>query len=364
MPSTCMTDLEINAFLRRELEALRLLQIADHIAKCESCREKLAQRKDALPAQTSIEDDLQKLVDHITDEELQQYVTSKLDLARIRAIDDHLQRCAQCTVEVRDLRKFAASPAAANTQPRMQSALWRAGIIVVAVALVAFLWLRRSNELLVLNDSGNRVVIDRHGELGGIESLSERQRELVRQALSQQKLTLPPTLHDLNGNMGVLMGKSEPVPFRVTRPIGTFINTLRPTLSWTADPESTGYKVTIHDESTGKNIASPLIQTIDWTVPEDLERGKTYIWQVVSLRKGAKEIVIPAPTSAPARFEVLKSETSAELRSLPSSHTARAILYANAGLIDDAEKELSALKAENPESSIVQDFLSQIEQSR
>jgi hypothetical protein len=363
LPSTCMTDLEIDAFLRRELEAPRLLQIADHIAECENCRKKLARRKDALPAKTSVERDLQKLVEHITEEELQQYVTGKLDLARIRSIDGHLQRCAQCIAEVRDLRKFAASPAAANTQPRMQSA-WRAGIMVVAVALVAFLWLRRSNELLVLNDSGNRVVIDRHGELGGMESLSERQRELVRQALSQQKLTLPPTLHDLNGNTGVLMGKSEPAPFRITRPIGTFINTLRPSLSWTADPESTGYKVTIHDESTGKNITSPLIQTIDWTLPEDLERSKTYIWQVVSLRKGAQEIVIPAPTSAPARFEVLNSETSAELRSLPSSHIARAILYANAGLLDDAEKELSALKAENPESSIVQDFLSQIEQSR
>src|SRR5215813_11373302 len=122
-----MSDSEINVFLRRELEDSRLLQLADHIAECEICREKLARQKDALPAQTSIEQDLHKLADHITEEELQQYVTGKLDLARIRAIDGHLQRCSQCAAEVGDLRNFVTSLPVATPQARTPYAFWRAG---------------------------------------------------------------------------------------------------------------------------------------------------------------------------------------------------------------------------------------------
>src|ERR1051325_1778182 len=137
-----MTELEVKAFLRRELETPRLVQFADHIAECESCREKLAQHKDAVPAKSSIEQDLENLADHISEEDLQQYIAGKLDLVRIQAIDGHLIRCPQCKEEVRDLRSFAASaPSLIGLQARRPNPLARAGIImIVAMAVAAVLF--------------------------------------------------------------------------------------------------------------------------------------------------------------------------------------------------------------------------------
>ena len=361
MRSNCMSDLEIDAFLRRELEAARLLQFADHIGECETCRDKLAQRQNLGATKTSVEQDLQRFADHISEKELQQYVTGKLGLARIAEIDRHLVRCAQCAEEVRNLRNFVTSlPSASRSQFRRPLVYISATVMIAAVVIASF-WTWRGREVLALNDAGGRIILDQRGKLKGVDSLTGAQLEIVQQALSQQKISVPAGLFDLTGKSDVLMGTTEQTRFRVTTPVGTFVNSLRPTLSWTSDPQSAGYTVTIYDESTKKNITSPLLQTTEWIVSSDLERGHTYVWQVVSLRKQGGEIIAPSPPSVPAKFSVLDKETASELQQLPPSHLVRGILYAHVGLLDDAKQELRTLQQENPESKIVLRLLQQLE---
>jgi predicted Zn-dependent protease len=52
------------------------------------------------------------------------------------------------------------------------------------------------------------------------------------------------------------------------------------------------------------------------------------------------------------------------LEQLPPSHLARAVLYAQAGAVDDAERELAALAERNPESPLVDALLTDLRSAR
>jgi hypothetical protein len=71
----------------------------------------------------------------------------------------------------------------------------------------------------------------------------------------------------------------------------------------------------------------------------------------------------PASTtiSPPASLIIVAEASEADrLERLPASHLVRGVLYANAGLLDDAERELAALSAQNPNSEVADRLLKQI----
>lgn len=65
----------------------------------------------------------------------------------------------------------------------------------------------------------------------------------------------------------------------------------------------------------------------------------------------------PVPPLPPARFQVLDSSRAQQLARLPQSHVARAIMYADAALLDDAMREAYAVVTENPGSPDAQQLL-------
>jgi len=358
-----MTDAKIDEFLRRELESSRLLECADHIAECETCRGKLASRQDLAAAKSLIEHDLSPFVEHIPEDDVQKYVSGQLNLARIREIDGHLVKCAQCAEEVRDLRNFVGEMPSARTffPPRRFLVVASATVILV---VIAFLSLRRPREVVVVNDVTGRVSLDERGALHGIGSLAADQQQIVRQALAQQKLSLPASFRELRGEPGMLMGTAEPAPFHLEGPVATAVRSTRPTLSWNSDPESVGYRVTLRDQNTGQTLTTLLLDTASWTVSSDLERAHIYVWQVVSSRKNGAEVIIPAPPAAPAKFMVLDAATNDRLQQLPPSHLVRSVLYVDAGLLDDANRELTELQKLDPQSALVRNLLNQLQQAR
>jgi hypothetical protein len=358
-----MTDAEVSAFLSRELDSSRLLECTDHIAECEICRGKLAGRQDFAAAKSRIESELSPFVDHIPEDELQRYVSGWLGLPRIREIDGHLTKCTQCVEEVRDLRKFAAEMPSARTvfQPKRFLAFAAAAAMIL---VIVFLSLRRPPDVVVVNDISGRVSIDQRGVLHGIGMLAADQQQAIRQALTQQKLSLPASWRELRGERGVLMGTAERAPFQLESPVATAVRSTHPTLSWTSDPQSLEYRVTLRDENTGQATSSALLETTSWTVSPELERGHTYVWQVASPRKNGAEALVPQPPAPPAKFIVLDAATDSKLEQLPPSHLARAVLYVNAGLLDDANQELTELQQLNPRSQLVWNLLDQLRQAR
>jgi hypothetical protein len=94
-----------------------------------------------------------------------------------------------------------------------------------------------------------------------------------------------------------------------------------------------------------------------------LVRGRTYAWQVAA-SAGEKEIIAPRPPEPPARFMVAEASAAARLRRLPSSPLARGVLYANAGLLDDAEREFKSIGPGGEGADHVEAFVAQLRQAR
>ena len=144
-------------------------------------------------------------------------------------------------------------------------------------------------------------------------------------------------------------------------PVSTAVMTDRPTFRWKESSEKAdSYTVFVYDTKV-LNPSEPLIQSeeldgTDWTVLEPLTRGKVYSWKVKVQLKDGGERFAPRPGIPEPRFKVLDADKTAEVETqieeLPDSHLVRCVVYAEAGLLDKAEREIRQLAADNPDSAV------------
>jgi hypothetical protein len=193
-----------------------------------------------------------------------------------------------------------------------------------------------------------------------VGALGPEDRARVREAVQAARLSLPSTLSELNGRASTLMGPPDAPEFHLVAPLGTVVLDTQPMLRWTPIPGATTYIVTLQDQATGHTISSSPLARNEWVPDHPLTRGATYAWQVAGSVSGSAEVVAPRPPAPPARFRVLDSPAANQFQTLPASHLVRGVLYANAGLIADAERELAALSAQNPNSEVADTLLKQI----
>jgi predicted Zn-dependent protease len=84
--------------------------------------------------------------------------------------------------------------------------------------------------------------------------------------------------------------------------------------------------------------------------------------------KDGKEFSSPRPPAPQAKFRILDQAKTNELaeaqRMYASSHLTLGLLYTQAGLLDEAERELRALQRANPNSVLVQQLLANVQAMR
>lgn len=219
-----------------------------------------------------------------------------------------------------------------------------------------------------LDDGGQRVTLDEEGNLAGLGSLSPSTQRALKEALTDGRVQTPATLDALIGKSGVLMGDSSAgVAFPLVGPVGTIVRTNRPALRWRPLAGAQSYTVTLLDSRLNLVETSPPLTATIWTVPRPLKRGQIYVWQVTAL-KDDKEVTSPVAPAPEARFKILEQVKVAELRRVeaghPTSHLARGISYAEAGLLDDAQREFRSLLAANPQSDVARKLLRNVEARR
>ena len=383
---------QIEQYRQRKLSAAELQAIDEHIGACEACREllneslaNLAQLEESLLANwpdmlASVGADTK----HLSYEQVAAYVEQKVEHQTLEHIKRHLGECAECDERVENLRAFreeAETPSLATktelpAKPRQTLAsFWESlssAQLVPAAALAVLLvlgvvWMMwRSQDApaqfqrLALNDGGGRVVLDEQGKIVAPTQIPPRYEEMIRTALVERRTPTPSTLATLFGVAGRLRGASEAsVPFQLVSPLGTVVPTDRPTLRWQPLENRSSYTVTVSDR--GKEVAtSPPLENTEWTVPESLPRDVIYAWQVTAARGGEK-ISSPIPPAPAARFKVLEATKAQELefaaQKYAGMHLLLGSLYAEAGLLDDAEREFQALTNANPKSSIAVELL-------
>jgi hypothetical protein len=221
--------------------------------------------------------------------------------------------------------------------------------------------------VLQLNDGGQKILLDRQGELKGAEHLPPRLQQAIKTTLSTQRLERPPQLSELNGKAGTLLSESgDGLPFQLVGPLGKVVAGNQPTFRWRALAGAESYTVTVTDARLNVVATSNALTGLEWKIPKPLSGG-VYSWQVTALKDGqpVTSPVLPAPQ---AKFRVLEHDKAEELRrarqTLASSHLALGLLLTQAGLLDEAEREFQLLSKANPHSQLPRKLLAQVRAMR
>ena len=191
----------------------------------------------------------------------------------------------------------------------------------------------------------------------------------VQVALAEKCL---PLSKDYQGSMigavGVEMGEGvKDSTFNALSPVGTNLLTDNPLFIWTPVENATGYRVIVQNDR-GKVLADSLhllqgSHTTQWQSPP-LPRGQILHWSVTAQNGDPQLPVAPKPPHLRALFTVLdKTKADAIQRqaaSVADSPKALAVLYAQASLLDDAEREAQAWEMTDPGSGVAHAWLAKL----
>lgn len=215
-----------------------------------------------------------------------------------------------------------------------------------------------------LNDGQGQLTLDQNGRLSGADDLPVAYQSMLRETLADQRIQPSPQLKGLFRPPSSLMSaEKQKSEFLVIEPVGKVLISDSPTFRWSPMAGATAYVVEIYDAKFNLVTSSPQLTANLWKAPQRLQRDEVYSWQVKAVKEG-QEIIAPRPPLPQAKFRILGQAKANELakakRDYPSSHLTLGLLYAQAGLINEAEQELRALEKANPDSEIARSLLKQV----
>lgn len=226
-----------------------------------------------------------------------------------------------------------------------------------------------ASQMVALNDGGARITLDGGGRLNGLEGAPPDARLAVGRALRSRRVEPPSALDGLaEGESGTLMGDGGGgTSFALRGPVGKVVRETKPAFSWSPLAGARSYTVSVVDSKFSPVAQSQTLNQTSWTPPAPLARGAVYSWQVTATLEDGTEVTSPAAPAPQARFRVLDADAHERLTRLekaaPTSRLARGVVYAQAGLLDEAEAELKELLKENPRSQVARDLLRSLRQT-
>jgi len=205
--------------------------------------------------------------------------------------------------------------------------------------------------------------------MGSLSAGAGRNEQLpasVRGVLASGHLDLDtPEIRDLttvdaNAHIG-----EAPAPFNVSSPVGTALLSDRPTFSWQQAKDGSTYQVIITDRDGGAVDVSPSITSTAWRADKALPTGQVLKWQVKAIANGTSAGTSP---NGGARFRVLDPDRAAQIRDAQKTFAdqplALGILYAQAGMLDEAQRALERAHKQDPQNEIVPKLLADVKAVR
>ena len=138
--------------------------------------------------------------------------------------------------------------------------------------------------------------------------------------------------------------------FSAVTPDGVVIEDPRPTFRWSESPGAV-YRVSVFAGDREAMRSAPLHQNA-WTPDRDLQRGRTYRWQV-DARRGQQSWTLPRiPQPAPI-FRLLDETAQRDLDAArhrdPEDHLLLGVLAAHYGLREEAIAQLTLHHSSHPD---------------
>ena len=378
MTSDHPTAEELTAYRGRALAPVDLLRVSDHLAECGECREQVARDETAAVERGNL-----------SYEELVEYLDEDIDPIRRHELSIKLEGSSASRAELADLTKFRDdintflpnefSEAPVDDKRILvfpRAAMRWALPIAAAIALTggAIWWATRDNgaaATVTLRDGDRSILLKANGRMRGLAEVPRELLPVIATAMRERKLEIPAEIQSIASNREILAGAPEKSSeFQVKSPIATAVRERMPRFHWRAQPGAAQYRIRIVDWQSGDVVMTGESDgpRTEWTPAEPLEAGKIYQWQVEALRNNEVISRSPKPPEPEARFKILSDNERLKVesisRSASKSHLALAITYAQAGLLDDATKQLRQLARENPDSQIPVDLIAQIETAR
>ena len=272
--------------------------------------------------------------------------------------------------EVELLRELHVEMARTRRAPARRAWVWTGLAAAASVAAVVSLVLLKRGPgpatppgtslpsvlVAAVTDGDQNVTLTDQGALVGLEGVDADLRAAVASAL-RGEVAEPSGLSALRPGRSALLGPASGTPvFGPLAPVGLRVSTGQPTFRWSPHPEAVAYDVKVFDADFSEQAAGADIRGTEWRPTRQLAPGRIYLWQVTA-RTSHGRVTAPAPPRPEARFEVadeaLLAQVGRRRSAAPSSHLVAALALLEAGLLDDADAELQALSAANPDSTRV-----------
>ncbi len=350
--------------------AEEILRLDDHLAECADCRALIS-------SQTA--ESVRVLCnefssDHLTEAQLDDYAQQRLLPADVL---QHLDLCAECRADAEDLREFEAanrteapapgqSKAATPVAIRRGLPVWALSAAALAVAAVGVsVWFAINRQ----KPAPQGVTASaEHGVPPLVEMASAippAYRDEVNSAMNSGTVHLPDSIAGMSTAPVQLRSVEVRHPiFHVTAPLATAVLEDTPLFRWTP-VEGATYTVSVYDDQFQLVETGSALKVTEWRPQKPLARGAVYRWQVRAVKGGHAESA-PAPTEAEARFLVMPQADAEKLQAaraaMPNASLAMGILYANAGAVEDAKRELTAAAAggDPKQKSLAEHLLDQL----
>jgi anti-sigma factor RsiW len=396
-----LNEEQVRSYRDRSLAPADLLRASGHIAECGECRARVAPPGDLYSNVEALRRALEAESvppAHLTYDEIAAYVDGQAAAGQTAHVEAHARECPLCAADIAQIKALTQEMESSRHQPilRPQSVAdfvrslftWKGSLTLAAAAagvfLVVFLLQKPANppvtarlpqaaapsavaQVAAIHDGSRTISLAVDGSVSGLETLSPSWRASIGRVLAQREIPAPGILADLTRKDGVLLGGStEASAVVLLGPLGIVVETQRPLFQW-KPVAAAEYRVSVYNAAYDRVAVSDWTSATEWQAPSPLPRGGRYSWQL-NVRLNGQEQTVPAPPAPEARFRVLDAAGEAGLASLKAtagdSHLVLGVAYAQAGMLDDAARELRVVRDENPESPVAQGLLSGVQHLR
>jgi hypothetical protein len=239
--------------------------------------------------------------------------------------------------------------------PPRRAAYAAMAAVLLAIVIPSISW------LLWTRAAGQRA-------LPGLAELPSGDQRRLRATLDAGVAEAPPWLAELAGSREMQMGASPaPDGFALVSPVGTAVMDDRPRLQWRPLASASSYTVEVFDDGLRAVASSPPLSGTEWVADQPLPRDRTYAWQVTALR-GSESVVAPRAPAPTARFRVVDADKAAGIgrvqASHPESHLLLGLLYLQAGVRPEAERQLAAVPRSDPYAGVARRSLERLKRTR